>query len=115
MVLFAHQIALLYLPNEPEVAALAAGLMGYAALFQFPDGIQVISAGALRGIKDTQWPMLLTSIAYWALGFPLAYVLAFSTQLKARGLWYGFILGLSAAAVMLSLRLWKLIRADYAK
>ncbi|MBN8262980.1 MAG: MATE family efflux transporter, partial [Xanthomonadales bacterium] len=40
-------IAALY-TADAAVAALAATLLLYAALFQFPDGIQVLSAGALR-------------------------------------------------------------------
>ena len=44
---------------------LAATLLLYAALFQFPDGIQVLSAGALRGLKDTRVPMWLAALAYW--------------------------------------------------
>ena len=33
---------------DAAVAALAATLLLYAAAFQFPDGVQVVSAGALR-------------------------------------------------------------------
>ncbi len=104
MLTLALPIANTYLPNEPAVALMAVKLMFVAALFQFPDGIQVIAAGALRGIKDTRWPMLITSISYWAIGFPLAFHLAFATNFGPRGLWYGFIAGLGAAAILLSLR-----------
>ena len=45
--------------------------MLYAAAFQFPDGVQVLSAGALRGLKDTRVPMLLAALAYWGIGMPL--------------------------------------------
>lgn len=104
MLLLAIPIASLYLPNEQAVTLMAAKLLFFAALFQYPDGIQAVSAGALRGVMDTKVPMLLTSIAYWALGFPLAYYLAFNAGFGPIGLWCGFILGLSAAAIMLPLR-----------
>ncbi len=55
----------------PAVAALAGTLLLYAAAFQFPDGIQVLSAGALRGLKDTRVPMVLAALAYWGIGMPL--------------------------------------------
>src|SRR3546814_2319886 len=47
------QIVALY-TRDAVVAALASSLLLYAAAFQFPDGIQVLSAGALRGLKDTR-------------------------------------------------------------
>ncbi|MEC8040360.1 MAG: flavoprotein, partial [Pseudomonadota bacterium] len=50
---------------------LASTLLLYAATFQFPDGIQVLSAGALRGLKDTRVPMFIAMFAYWGLGMPL--------------------------------------------
>lgn len=110
MFLFALPIANLYLPHEPAVAIVAAKLLFLAAIFQFPDGVQAISNGALRGLQDTRWPMILTSIAYWGLGFPLAHQLAFGTQFGPTGLWYGFIMGLSAASVLLTVRFFRLTR-----
>ena len=47
--LFSQEIAAIY-TNDKEVLELAAGLMLLAALFQFSDAIQVISAGALAGL-----------------------------------------------------------------
>ncbi len=110
MLLFALPIANLYLPHEPAVAIVAAKLLFLAAIFQFPDGVQAVSNGALRGLQDTRWPMVLTSIAYWALGFPLAYQLAFNTKFGPAGLWYGFIMGLSAASVLLTMRFFRRTR-----
>jgi multidrug resistance protein, MATE family len=114
MLMFALPIAKIYMPHEPQVAVMAASLIVFAAVFQFPDGIQVISAGALRGLKDAKWPMVLTMFAYWGLGFPLAHHLAFVSDLHARGLWWGFTLGLSAAALMLTYRFWRLARINSA-
>lgn len=37
--------------DDVAVAALASVLLLFAATFQFPDGIQVLSAGALRGLR----------------------------------------------------------------
>jgi multidrug resistance protein, MATE family len=111
MLSFATQIAAGYLPNEVHVQPMAVSLMLVAALFQFPDGIQVISNGALRGLKDSQWPMLITSLAFWGFGFPLAYHLAFQSGVGPTGLWYGFIAGLGAAAVLLTARFLWLTRA----
>jgi MATE family multidrug resistance protein len=65
------------------------------------DGLQAIAAGLLRGVKDTTVPMLLALIAYWAIGFLLAYLLAFHFGFGGVGVWIGFLCGLLAAAVLL--------------
>lgn len=91
--------------SEPGLAELAAGLLFFAALFQFSDGLQVSSAGALRGLKDTKMPMIITAISYWLVGFPLGYYLAEHQQMQVQGYWVGMIFGLSTAAVLL-LRRW---------
>ncbi|MDA3914016.1 MATE family efflux transporter [Oleiagrimonas sp.] len=97
-------IASLY-SNDPAVIAMAAQLMVLAGLFQFSDGIQVASNGALRGLKDTRVPMLITAFAYWGLGMPVGWWLAFRHGWGARGMWTGLIVGLSVAAILLFTRL----------
>src|SRR3546814_1828547 len=72
--------------------------------FQFPDGIQVLSAGALRGLKDTRVPMLLAACAYWGIGMPLGAWLGLWLGWGPRGMWIGLIAGLVVAAVLLGAR-----------
>lgn len=96
-------IARLY-TTDPAVVAGAAALLLLAGVFQFADGIQVAANGALRGIKDARVPMLLTAIAYWGIGMPVGLYLAVAQGLAARGMWGGLIAGLSAAAVLLTVR-----------
>ncbi|HEX5755433.1 MAG TPA: MATE family efflux transporter [Arenimonas sp.] len=93
---------------EPAVIALATTLMLYAAVFQYPDGIQALSAGALRGLKDVRMPMLITVLAYWAVGLPLGSWLGLHVGQGAPGFWTGLIFGLSVAATLLAWRFWKL-------
>lgn len=83
---------------------LAAVLLLFAAIFQIPDTIQAISAGLLRGIKDVKMPTVFIAIAYWVLGLPLGYLLAFHYGFGAKGIWLGFIAGLVFAAILLLLR-----------
>jgi len=104
--LFADPLAGLFAPDEPEVRALAATLVGIAGLFQLFDGLQVVSAGALRGAGDIRQPFLITAVGYWGLGFPAAILLAFEADLGAPGLWYGLTIGLGVVGVALVARLW---------
>lgn len=108
MLLFNEAIARLYTP-DPEVIAVAALLLVYAAFFQFSDATQVIAGAALRGYQDTRVTMLLTLLAYWGVGLPLGYALGLGDWLGPpsgpQGLWQGLIAGLSCAALLLGLRL----------
>lgn len=99
----ARPIAGIY-TDDLQVISVAAGLLQFAALFQIPDGLQVSANGALRGLKDTRGPMLITVLAYWLCGFPAGYVLGIFQNLGAVGLWIGLIVGLSVAAVLLVVR-----------
>jgi len=103
--------------DDVAVASLAAALLLYAAAFQFPDGVQVLSAGALRGLGDTRVPMLLAVLAYWGIGMPLGAGLGlglggFTPAWGPRGMWVGLIAGLLVAAVLLGLRFWRSSRPE---
>ena len=91
--------------SDQTVVNIAVGLLFFAAIFQFSDALQVASAGALRGLKDTKVPMVITAISYWLVGFPVGYVLAEHYAYQANGYWIGLIAGLSSAAILL-LRRW---------
>lgn len=99
-----------WITPDPAVVALATTLMIYAAIFQYPDGLQAMAAGALRGLKDTTVPMFITVLAYWGLGLPLGAWLGLHHHQGAPGLWTGLILGLSVAALLLTWRFWRLAR-----
>ena len=103
MLAIPHAIAHVY-SGDPRVIALAAQLLVLAGIFQFSDGIQVVSNGALRGLKDTRVPMLITVFAYWVVGMPTGAWLAFGTGYGVRGMWVGLIAGLTAAALLLFAR-----------
>lgn len=97
-------------PANDGVVAIARHLLAIAALFQVFDGTQVITAGALRGYKDTLVPMLLAAFGYWGAGFVGGALLAFPLGRGAVGMWWGLALGLAVVAVLLTLRLHRLAR-----
>ncbi len=100
MLLFRGSIAAFY-TQDAGVIAIAAGLISIAAIFQLSDGVQVAAAGVLRGFKDTRASMVLTTIAYWGIGFPLAYWLGVALGYGPKAVWLGLTAGLSAAAALL--------------
>lgn len=111
VLLLGHDAIVAVYTRDLAVAALASSLLLYAATFQFPDGIQVMSAGALRGLRDTRVPMFLAMASYWGLGMPLGAGLGLGLGWGPQGMWTGLILGLAAAAVLMGWRLaWSLRR-----
>lgn len=90
--------------NDLQVIEIASSLLVIAAFFQLSDGLQVVALGALRGMKDVRFPTLITLIAYWGIGLPSSYYFAFTLKLGTEGVWYGLSLGLTIAAILLSLR-----------
>jgi MATE family multidrug resistance protein len=84
--------------DDVVVGSLAVSLLFYAAIFQYPDGIQMVMAGALRGYKDTRAPMLYTMISFWIVGMTLGYSLTFRYGMGPAGMWVGMIAGLTVAA-----------------
>jgi MATE family multidrug resistance protein len=110
MIVFAaiFVIAREYLPllynDDIQVVSIAATLLIFAALFQISDGVQVISLGALRGMKDVKVPTLITFIAYWIVALPLSYLLSFELNYGPEGIWLALTLGLTIAAVWVIIR-----------
>jgi MATE family multidrug resistance protein len=107
-VVFREQITALY-TSDPTVSVVATQLLIIAAIYQLTDSVQVIGGGILRGYKDMKAIFTCTFIAYWMLGLPSGYVLAATDivvdKMGVYGYWIGFIIGLTSAAIMLSVRL----------
>ncbi len=83
-------------------------LLWVAAFFQLVDGVQVITMGALRGLKLASSPTIITIIGYWCIGFPCAYL--FMPIWGVEGVWAGLGIGLGVTAVMLVTLFYKQLR-----
>lgn len=93
--------------SDPKVVAVTTRLIIIAAVFQIFDGIQCVSAGLLRGIQDVKIPTIITFLAYWVVWIPVAYILAFPLKLGVDGIWYGDVVALAFAAILLTWRYFK--------
>jgi MATE family multidrug resistance protein len=92
-----------------EVVVLAILLIPIAGCFQIFDGLQVVSAGVLRGAGDTRAPLFVNIAGFWCVGLPTSLVLAFKLDFGPQGLWWGLVAGLAAVAGFLLSRVaWKL-------
>ena len=98
-----HWLPSLYIDEVP-VIELAASLLIIAAFFQISDGCQAVGLGILRGMADVKIPTIITLIAYWIIGLPCGYGLAFGLGWGPQGVWVGLLLSLTLAAVSLFIR-----------
>jgi MATE family multidrug resistance protein len=103
ILMFPQAIIGLY-TTDSAVVATASVLLVCAALFQLSDGIQITSAGALRGLQDTTVPMFISGGAYWLVGVPTSWWLGIHLERGPFGLWLGLILGLTVGATLLGAR-----------
>ncbi|GAA4461282.1 MATE family efflux transporter [Nibrella saemangeumensis] len=100
----------LYIRDNTEVSTVAASLVILAGIFQLSDGVQVVGIGTLRGLSDVNVPTIITLFAYWVVGLPVGYALAFWLKLDATGVWIGLLAGLTVAAILLTTRFFRLVR-----
>ncbi len=103
-------IAQLY-TDDVAVQTIAVQLLTLGAIFQIVDVIQVTMINLLRGYKDTKLPMFFMLFSFWGVCLPLGYVLTFKdwlhAPLGAAGFWTALIVGLSCAACLLTLRMFR--------
>ena len=91
-------------PANAKVIDLGVSFLAVAAAFQIVDGAQVVGAGMLRGLHDTQRPMLFALFGYWVVGLGVGVWLAFAGGWKGVGIWTGLATGLGVVAVLMLAR-----------
>jgi len=89
---------------EKEVIELSAALLVIVAFFQISDGTQAVGLGILRGMTDMKVPTLITLAAYWLMGLPSGYIMAFKFKMGIYGIWYGLLISLTASALFMMIR-----------
>jgi MATE family multidrug resistance protein len=95
--------------DDVAVIAAAAPLIQIAAVFQLSDSLQAVGAGVLRGAGDTRAAFVANVVGHYAVGLPVALILAFPLGYGAPGIWWGLTSGLSAVALFLVVRFYRLI------
>ena len=104
-----HYIPYLFTEDQ-EVIAIASQLLVFAGLYQYSDGLQAVGAAMLRGITDVKVPMVIAFVSYIIVGLTVGCVCAFPLGMGAAGIWIGFIVGLTFAAVLFHTRFNRLYR-----
>jgi MATE family multidrug resistance protein len=98
-VVLRHALPRLY-TDDPEVIAVAAGILPIAAAFQLFDGTQGVGGGVLRGVGATRPAAVFNLVGYYVIALPLA-ALAVHMGMGLEGLWWGLSLGVALVAMAL--------------
>jgi MATE family multidrug resistance protein len=111
--LFRWEIARAY-TSDLAVQELCVQLLLFAVVFQLSDATQVATSSAIRGYKVTRQPMVIQLVAFWIFSLPLGYVLGLAptwfpwspkAPMTVFGFWIGLVVGLTVAAVLLTMSL----------
>ncbi|MFV5215966.1 MATE family efflux transporter [Azonexus caeni] len=89
--------------DDAAVRAVALGLIGYVAIYQFFDALQTIAGHVLRAYRVTFVPMLIQTFCFWgvALGGGAWLCYRAPTPLGVAGFWLAAVLSLTTAAALL--------------
>jgi MATE family multidrug resistance protein len=85
--------------DMPQVKAFIFPAWGMYMLYVLVDAAQVIGASAVRATGNQGKAAFITSVTYWCVGVPLAWVLCFKCHLDLAGLWMGPIVAVALTFV----------------
>lgn len=101
LLIFRRQWASIFI-GEDEVVDLVSSMMPFIGWICLVDGFTGINAGAIRGIGHQHLGAAVNLAAYYCIGVPGAYFLAFKFGCGAFGLWWGLMGGQGTQAAVLA-------------
>lgn len=93
-----------------EVVNEATKFLALISVLILIDCVRLIHVGALRGLKDTRFPLFASILGFWCIAFPTAYLLAFRLRWGGSGIWVGVITGLCVTGILLILRFLRVVK-----
>ena len=100
----------IYNPSNADLVRDASILLSICGILLLFDNFRIIGFGALRGLKDTRFPMYSSFLGFWLVGLTTAYLLSTVFHLEGRGIWWGLTAGIASGAIIVLLRLRYLLR-----
>ena len=88
-------------PENKTTIELAVSFLAIAAVFQFADATQVTALGALRGLKDTRGPMLISLAGYWGLGLTSAALFGVYLGFGGQAIWISLAVSVFVVGLLL--------------
>lgn len=103
-VLYETRFILGYLfTSDTDIISRVRQLAPLVAVFQVINGLQGILQGIMRGMNRHNELVGYSFLSYWIIAMPFGLYLTFYTRPRTgiKGLWYGFITGLSMLSIVL--------------
>ncbi|EKD70646.1 MAG: hypothetical protein ACD_46C00463G0008 [uncultured bacterium] len=97
-------------PKNAPLIRDASSLLSICAALLIFDNFRIIGFGALRGLKETRFPMFASFFSFWVIGLSSAFLFGFTWQFGAKGIWWGLTFGIACGAVIVLLRLGMLLQ-----
>jgi len=92
--------------NNASIQVAVSALMA-VSLYQLVNGPQLAATSALRGLRDTTIPFVISLTGFWVIGGTFAGLLGFVADFGTAGVWFGFCgaVGISSSLLMVRLKL----------
>lgn len=87
--------------QDAALVKICVPILMLIGIFQIFDGIQVSLGGVFKGLKKTKIVMLGNFTAYWLIGLPLGFLLAFKYHMNLYGFWIGLTVAIFSLAMIL--------------
>ena len=104
-----HIMPMMFTENE-VVILLASQMLILYGTFQLSDALQCVMVGILRGLQQVRSIAIISFIAYIVINIPVGYFVAFRLGMGAPGLIVGYIVGLSTAAILYGMQVYRYLR-----
>jgi len=92
-------------PMNANLIHMAKQFFSILSIFLLLESIRlIIGFGALRGLKDARFTMLVSLFTFWIVGLTTAFLLSFVFHLPGTGLWWGLTLAIALGTVMVIYR-----------
>ena len=102
-------IGYLFTP-ETEVVWLVSLFCWFVMVYQFGDGMQIVFANALRGLRDVRYTACAAFFCHICLALPIGYFCGFVLGWGAAGVWCGFPVSLTTQGLLLCRRFFRLTK-----
>ena len=90
--------------DDEGVLTIGRSLLSVAAVFQIFDAFAMVATGALNGVGDTRYTMVVSVLASWFVMVPLAYLFGVIWEMGAFGAWIGLTGYIILLSIVLTLR-----------
>jgi multidrug resistance protein, MATE family len=91
-----------HMPDNKNITEIATQFMLVAGFVQIFEAARLVLFGCLRSLGETRFSMVTSLIIFWAIAFPIGFILTFWIGMGGVGMWLGMAFGTLVGAVLLS-------------